>query len=125
MNLLDADLVSVNDELRVRGDGFDLPVPARMLERAQQAGTPQVTVGLRPEHFSVSASGEGDYAPVTLGVTVAEYIGSSQFLAATLGGKPITATVDVGPDAEPMESGTYFFDANRLYLFDRQTGLAL
>lgn len=125
MNFLDAELVSVGDRLRVQGSGFDLPVPERLLERARQCKSAQLTVGMRPEHFSASAAGDGDYAPVTLGVNVAEYIGSSQFLAATLGGRNITATVEVGPDAEPMQSGDYFFDANRLYLFDRQTGSAI
>jgi len=125
MNFLDAQLVSQSDQLMVQGDGFELPVPGRLKERAQQANTQSLSVGLRPEHFSASNAGDGDYAAVELDVDVAEYIGSSQFLAARLGNKSITATVDVGPDAEPMSSGQYFFDANRLYLFDRQSGQAL
>ena len=56
---------------------------------------------------------------------VAEYIGSSQFLAAELGGQDITAAGEVGPEAELMTDGTYFFDTSRLYLFDRQSGEAL
>jgi len=96
-----------------------------LIDRAHQSNKQHLIVGLRPEHFSASGTGDGDYAPVALNVDVAEYIGSSQFLAATLGQKKITATVDVGPDAQPMTSGTYYFDANRLYLFDRQTGLAI
>jgi multiple sugar transport system ATP-binding protein len=125
MNFLDAELISEADELKVKGEGFSLPVPMRLKERARQADIRDVCVGLRPEHFSATDAGDGAYAAVELEVDVAEYIGSSQFLAARLGNKSITATVDVGPDAEPMTSGGYYFDANRLYLFDRQSGLAL
>lgn len=125
MNFLDAELISESGELRVQGEGFSLPVPLRLKERAHQAHIRDVCVGLRPEHFSATDAGDGDYAALELKVDVAEYIGSSQFLAARLGSESITATVDVGPDAEPMTSGSYYFDANRLYLFDRRTGRAL
>jgi len=125
MNFLDADLISSGDQLSVSGDGFTLPVPQRMQERAMAARDSSIVVGMRPEHFAANESGTGQPSAVELQVDVAEYIGSSQFLAATLGGKAITATVDVGPDAEPMRSGKYFFDANRLYLFDRKSGEAI
>lgn len=125
MNFLNAELTRIDQELHVVGDGFELPVPERLRLRAEQSKTKDIIVGMRPEHFSASATGDGKLAAVTLGVNVAEYIGSSQFLAATLGNQAITATVDVGPDAEPMQSGTYFFDANRLYLFDRTSGVAI
>ncbi len=85
----------------------------------------KVTVGLRPEHFSAMAQQGTPHSEIALEVDVAEYIGSSQYLAAKLGGSPVTATVDVGPDAAPMESGIYYFDIDRLYLFDRTTGEAI
>ncbi|MBX2883324.1 MAG: sn-glycerol-3-phosphate ABC transporter ATP-binding protein UgpC [Granulosicoccus sp.] len=125
MNFLDAELVNQAGQFRIKGEDFELPVPERLKSRIHKAHSNKLMVGLRPEHFSASDAGDGHYAPIELSVEVAEYIGSSQFLAARLGNKPITATVDVGPDAEPMGSGNYFFDANRLYLFDRSSGQAL
>jgi len=127
MNFLQAEIVDNAGSLSVVGEGFDLPIPERLSERAKASPSKAVTIGLRPEHFSIShrdAHG-AELAPIELTVDVAEYIGSSQFLAARLAGKPLTATVDVGPDAEPMVSGTYHFDTKRLYLFDPASGAAL
>jgi len=125
MNLLPAELHSEGGVLKVAGDGFQLPVPERIREQAEGAASRQVVAGLRPEHFYASPSSVDTMASLSLDVDVAEYIGSSQYLAARIGEQPVTATIDVGPDAEPMVSGEYLFDTNRLYLFDRQTGLAL
>ncbi len=125
MNFLDAELRNDGGLLSVHGEGFELPVPDRIRQRALDAGSEKVTVGLRPEHFVANFTNDPHQAPLELTIDVAEYIGSSQYLAASLGGQSITATVDVGPDAEPMGSGTYHFDTNRLYLFDRESGDAL
>jgi len=132
MNLLNAEICSENGSMMVKGDGFTFPLTqstaARLTNHASD--TREVIVGLRPEHFYVSpqnteANGIDTNARVELSVNVAEYIGSSQFLAAQISQQPVTATIEVGPDAEPMMDGTYFFDTNRLYLFDRSTQQAL
>jgi len=127
MNFLDGELQD-GDQLHVVGDGFSLPIQGDLAGRARAHGSRQVTVGLRPEHFSTpgrSGNEESIFAPVTLDVAVAEYIGSSQFLAAKIGGAPVTAAIEVGPESEPLASGKYAFDTSRIYLFDRGTGLTL
>jgi len=125
MNFLDCEIQAAHGQLSVHGNGFSLPIPDRLRQQVESSSVTQCTVGLRPEHFSASDDNSGNLAALKLSVDVAEYIGSSQFLAAQLGEQAVTATVDVGPDAEPMGSGQYFFDTNRLYLFDRKTGMAL
>ena len=127
MNLLDAELTGT-DEVRVSGKGFDLPLNPRLAEAVAGHERRDVVVGLRPEHFSVQGAGGAEtslFAPVNLAVEVAEYIGSSQFLAARIEDQPITASIEVGPDSAPLESGEYLFDTNRMYLFDRMTGAAI
>lgn len=124
MTLIPAELQEENGQLKVKGHGFELPLPDRLKQRAQSAGATGVTLGLRPEHFSAEARTQ-DFAPVELTVKVAEYIGSSQYLAAELGGAPLTAAVEVGPEADLLSDGRYYFDTSRIYLFDPDTGVAL
>lgn len=125
MNLLQAEFESSGDALRVVGDGFQVPVPQRLMHKVQNTSSKELVIGMRPEHFYANDDTSGNFSPLSLEIDVAEYIGSSQFLAARVGEQSVTATVDVGPDAEPMQSGNYYFDSNRLYIFDRQTGLAI
>ena len=127
MNFLTGDLVE-DDGLRVRGRGFDLPLPPALREAANRHGARNVTAGLRPEHFSIDGAGgtkESQFAPIDLEVAVAEYIGSSQFLAARIAETDVTAAIEVGPDSAPLTSGAYRFDTSRLYLFDNETGQAI
>jgi len=127
MNFLDGELAESGGGLVVSGDGFRLPVPRRLTERAAPVVGKRVVAGLRPEHFIApgmrSAESATELAPVRLEVSVAEYIGSSQFLAARIGSAPITAAVEADIDAGMMTSGEYLFDSSRLYLFDPESGL--
>ena len=112
----------------VQGQGFHLPLPDSLSQKVKNQEIKQVTIGLRPEHFSSNSNFivEGAaLAPIDLEVEVAEYIGSCQFLAAKVGQVPITASIEVGSDAQPLKSGKYLFDTNRLYLFSPQTGESL
>ena len=128
MNFLDAEIAE-EETMSVRGDGFSFPLTPDLAARAKTAPSRRVTVGLRPEHFAATTTAgrvaDSALAPVDLEVDVAEYIGSSQFLAARIGSRPVTAAVEVGPDTQPMTSGKYGFDMNRLYLFDSETGQAI
>ena len=124
MTLVPGDLTERGGVPHVEGDGFDLPLPAALRASAQAASARGVTVGLRPEHFALEPRGPG-FAPIDLQVKVAEYVGSSQYLAARMGSHDVTAAVEVGPEAERLGDGTYHFDTSRLYLFDRKTGAAL
>ena len=123
MNFLDGEVVDEGG-LRLRGTGFDFPVPEHLRSAVSARSDRKLTLGLRPEHFTLPGVGGSEtstFAPVALEVNVAEYIGSSQFLAAHLGGVPVTAAVEVGPRSEPLTSGEYLFDISRLYLFDPKT----
>ena len=127
MNFLEGTLVDEGG-LSVRGEGFDLPLPAHLHTAARALNDERITVGLRPEHFAAEGGGgteESQFAAIELGVTVAEYIGSSQFLAAHIGQTPVTAAIEVGPDSAPLTSGSYRFDTSRIYLFDQKTGDAV
>ena len=127
MNFLEAEVVGESMS-GVRGEGFSFPLPQHLSAAVSNRGIRKVLVGLRPEHFSVQGAGgttSSVFAPIELEVTVAEYIGSSQFLAARVAGVPVTASVEVGPDSSPLESGQYLFDTSRIHLFEKETGDAI
>ena len=127
MNFLEAEVVGESMS-GVRGEGFSFPLPQHLSAAVSNRGIRKVLVGLRPEHFSVQGAGgttSSVFAPIELEVTVAEYIGSSQFLAARVAGVPVTASVEVGPDSSPLESGQYLFDTSRIHLFENETGDAI
>jgi len=124
MTLLNGHLVEESGNLHCVGDGFSLPLPPRVADRTRNGKDRSVSLGLRPEHFACDNHGNG-FAPIDLTIDVAEYIGSSQYLAARIGATPVVAAVAIDPESEKLASGTYFFDTSRLYLFDRRTGEAL
>lgn len=127
MNMLDGEIRQDGSELVIVGDGFELPVPRAFHESLEGAASRNVVAGLRPEHFSSTGArySGGATAPVQLTVDVAEYVGSNQFLAARIGEQRISVSVEAGPEHGRMESGTYYFETERLYLFEKETGLAL
>jgi len=129
MNLLSGQISQQDGNLLVVGDGYQLPVPNQLSDRLKRSGVTEVTIGLRPEHFRASVSpGSDDESalhPVHLTVDVAEYIGSSQFLAATLGSVRVTAAIEVNADTDELGTGEYLFDTRRLYLFDPKTEQAI
>jgi len=126
MNFLECDLSADGDTLKISGDSFELPVAPRLTERFRAALGRPLIAGLRPEHFIApgmrSSESSATLAPIRLDVSVAEYIGSSQFLAAHIGSSAVTAAVEADVDADEMKSGEYLFDTGRLYLFDRVSG---
>ena len=127
MNFLKGEITG-GDAPEVQGKGFRLPLHGRLADAARAHSSNHVTVGLRPEHFAISGTGGTDasvFASIQLSVDVAEYIGSSQFLAARIDDVPITASIEVGPDSPPLASGEYQFDTSRIYLFDEASGQAV
>jgi len=127
MNMLDGMIVKNGSGYIIEGDGYKLPVPGAFDPALHALDHRDVIAGMRPEHFSADQSGKetGKFASVQLEVAVSEYIGANQFLAARIGGSKVTASVESGAEHGLMESGTYFFETERLYLFDKKTGETL
>lgn len=127
MNMLDGEIMKNGSGYLVQGDGYQLPVPRHFDANLEAGETKEVTVGLRPEHFSATEEVESDktVAAIDLIVDVAEYVGANQYLAARIGDKRVSVSVEAGPERGAMQSGTYYFDTDWLYLFDKKTGETL
>ena len=122
MNLIDGQLRREGDVLRVAGDGFDIPLaPEAASAMAQVDGSGEVTVGMRPEHFSLPNDAEAEHhASVGIDVDTAEYVGANQFIHGRIGGRRVVATI-----ASERSYENFLFDTRRLYLFDRGSGKSL
>ena len=127
MNMLQGEITQNGFDYHVRGEGFEIPVPKPFHENLNAQRSREVIAGLRPEHFSrMNTSRTGNaMSPIHLTVDVAEYVGANQYLAAKVGSKRISVSVEAGLEQDNADSGTYFFETGRLYLFDEKTGLTL
>jgi multiple sugar transport system ATP-binding protein len=112
MNVIDA---TVEGQALVLADGSRLTVSAPL-----PAGK-TLKLGVRPEHISLSGAGPGLNLPVAL----VEPLGSDTLAFLSLGSREIVARFT--PDAAPRTGDriTVQFQADKLHLFDGETGEAL
>jgi len=112
MNVLDG---RVAGKALTLADGSQIPLAGDFKE--DQA----LKLGIRPEHFSLSGSGPS----LTLPVSLVEPLGSDTLAFLTLGNREIVARFT--PDEAPRTGDriTVHFNADKLHLFDGETGEAL
>jgi len=120
MNFLKAELVGSNGDLRVRGDGFDLPLGDEQRARLSQA-LRHVEIGIRPSAFDADAS---TGSPIELHLVVSEYLGAHSVLVTRCGAAEVLVEYD---SATPMKAGTtmtFGVRSDDIMLFDPETGAA-
>jgi multiple sugar transport system ATP-binding protein len=121
MNLLDARVSG--DGARLRGDGFDLPVPAA--RRGLPAGA-SLVLGIRPENLYLSPEqARGETAPLTLTVEIVETLGHDAIAHGRVGRELVAASLDPHFTAEPGETVELAVDLDSVHLFDATTRMRL
>ncbi|WP_413712236.1 ABC transporter ATP-binding protein [Rhizobium sp. Rhizsp82] len=86
-----------------------LPLSAALAE-----GT-EVTLGVRPEHFGDAGKGDAD---LTVSVDVAEHLGNTSYIYATLGGEQLIIERPESRATGNRDSLTVSLSAKRSFLFD-------
>ncbi|MEM7317837.1 MAG: sn-glycerol-3-phosphate ABC transporter ATP-binding protein UgpC [Pseudomonadota bacterium] len=82
---------------------------------AFEGSSPAVHLGIRPEHITVGAPGEGQ---IDANVDVVEYLGADSFLLVDCGGEePVTVRITGETDLKPDDKVGLIFDAERLSFF--------
>lgn len=122
MNFLDGMLVGDGDDMRIRGDGFHLPVNTKQRARLSNHRDADVTLGIRPTAFSRAADGD---ASIDVTVLVSEYLGSNSVLVTRC--KDAEILVELS-SATPLKGGTSLtlgIDPKEILLFDAKTGMTL
>ena len=84
-------------------------------------------MGMRPEHLhdASMAAPDASCATIEAKVDVAEQLGSEVLLHATSGADALLARVDARTDARPGATVRLAIESDRLYFFDKASGLAI
>ncbi len=116
----DEPLVKVG-ELTLPGNGFRLPVPARLVERLASYGGKHVVLGIRPEHFYLHPTGgEGDCCPVRVQLNVVEPLGNDMdvYMATALHDH-VVGRVEAQPQGlEVNAQVTVYADLRKVHFFE-------
>ena len=128
MNLFDAKLVKVDGKYAVELGGVTVELSADKQERlvANNVEEQEITLGLRPEHISLDATG------VAAKVDVHELMGSSIHLHVNALGRDVVMIISTmnmtGADIAALAAGTdvnFIFPGNCCHVFSKETGINL
>ena len=129
MNFFDANLVKKDGKYAVKLDGYTVELSAEKQAAlaANNVAEQAITLGVRPEHISLSES-EG----VDSKIDVSEMMGSSVHLHVNAGGKDVIIVVSTmnmtGAEVVALSAGVpvkFAFGGNVCHLFGKDTGINL
>jgi multiple sugar transport system ATP-binding protein len=126
MNLLAGTLRLRDDRWGVHvGDrpGITVDLPAALAGPASRASSPNVIVGIRPEHLRATTEARPDTLPATL--ELAEPLGHQLLLYLRAGGEMLTVRSEAGIKPALGSVMQIGLPDGRLHLFDVQTGISL
>lgn len=108
------------------GDAGQVIVPPDLAQSARDAAEKNLILGVRPEHFSdASLEPSESRSALTGPVEVLEHLGSEILVYLTVNGKQVVARVDPRSNAHVGQRITLNIDAERIHLFDAETGLTI
>jgi multiple sugar transport system ATP-binding protein len=123
MNFLDVDVTRDGDNVQLKGDGIDIPLPERYTAGFKSFSGNKLVVGVRPEHLDVKA--EGPSGKLQGNADVVEYLGNEELIHFTVGGHDIVALIGSEHRVKPGDELTLYIPLEKVHLFDPETTLAL
>ena len=114
MSFFDADVCETGGDLCARSDGFQVPLPLRVVS------CPRVVVGVRPEAIALERRTTGA-APLHGKVELREVLGAEVLLHLRSAAGALTVRTDARAAAREGESLTVWVDPAALHLFDADT----
>ena len=124
MNLFDAHLEKDGETyfVTLEGSRIDLPAETQTALAAKGYESRQVTLGIRPEHITLSK--DASTATISATVDVSEMMGSSVHLHVTAQGKDtvvVLPTLDIDRNFAFGDEVYFSFGGNVVHLFDKET----
>ncbi len=117
MNFLDVK-VDVKDGIQFSNDQLHLKYPGSDHTGLQKYAGQEVTLGVRPEHLTLSAAGEGIEAQLE----VSELMGSESYLYTTVGEAQIVARVQGAHQHKTGDQLNFRPQFEHLHFFDLESG---
>ena len=129
MNLIDAKVVQVGNQVHVQFGNADITLPdekGKVLVQKGYVGK-EVCFGIRPEdiHDSQMFIEASPSAPMTSVVKVYELLGAEVFLYFDVNGTQVTARVDPRTTAKTGDPIKFAFDMEKSHFFDKETELTI
>ena len=124
MNFLPVRIESAGSGFILRGQGFEIPLPAERAARLGPSAGQEALLGIRPENLLLqpaAADGDALRAPIE----IVEAIGSDIYLHFTYAGSSMTARVEATSDIKVGDEIAFYPDPDRIHLFDPDSGANL
>ncbi len=125
MNTVSVEPASANGNAMLRSGDFVVHVPERLLSAVTLRGARALVVGVRPEHLEIANGSTREEARIPAVVDVVEYLGDEQLVHLHSGEIDLVAKLPVDPRLTAGQSVTLGVPAEKLYLFDPESELAL
>jgi multiple sugar transport system ATP-binding protein len=124
MNFVHVKVEGTGDEARLKGGAFDAPIPPSLRQAVDAIADRQLVMGIRPEHFEVGEPND-NAGRVRTNVDVVEYLGNEELLHIRADEQYLVAVVDSNLRVHTGDVLDLVFGADRMYLFDNETGESL
>jgi multiple sugar transport system ATP-binding protein len=126
MNFLDVRVFEKNGGLALKGEAFELDVPAHCRDRFSKAADREAILGIRPQHIydkAVKRLFQGAQS-LRMTVEIIEPMGVEVIVYGCCGSAQLTACVSPKTLAAPHQESEMLVDMNQVHLFDKATGQA-
>ncbi|HEX8939236.1 MAG TPA: sn-glycerol-3-phosphate ABC transporter ATP-binding protein UgpC [Candidatus Limnocylindrales bacterium] len=124
MNFVDVSMSGQGDGAVLETDSISIPLPPRFRQAVGPTNDRALVAGFRPEHMELGEATDGA-ARVQAKADVVEYLGSEELIHANAGGRDLVALVGSEARVKPGDVLQFHVPAEKLHLFDRESGQAL
>jgi len=126
MNMLNGQLVDESGTLRfISEKGLKFPIPSEFQGKLKEKGVKKSVIwGVRSENFKMAEAGAAS-PTVKAQVIVSELLGPTTAVVCDIQGHEVTVMLPAPHRPARGETLTLEYKSKHLYLFDRETGLAL
>ena len=127
MNLIDAKVVQVGNQVHVQFGNADITLPdekGKVLVQKGYVGK-EVCFGIRPEDIHDGDMSNYPGATLTATIRVYELLGAEVFLYFDIEGANVTARVDPRTTARTGDNVRFALDPEKIHVFDKETELTI